>query len=404
MNKTKKIMNINLAKGHFNVINGHQVLKDNFNDMVYPCQRYRFLIKDHEAGIPDIAVAYQTCLDAEMSAEEIIDFLILKYFPLKFFRVGNYEQMAIVLGFIGMRGSGKTISAVMVAACDFLLRGLPVWSNVPITIRVVYKGAEKIFTSNSLDDLNMLDITDDYGGGCVLYDEVNMEAAEGSRYASSANLKFAYAMQQIRKRMMSLIWTCQGWGWIDNRLRWQTDFAMGCRDNAIERKSSGNTSIGKEIIWRVHDLSGTSGRFAYDYELKHKYLTDYHISTHKVYIKPWWNSYDTSRLQGQVDYIADYRASMHQKAQDEANMLPGPKGELPENTNTLPGVADELISTFAGERIYCKMAWEYLGVKDKAIQTRFGRIMNDKGYRKAGNSKNGFYWIPKEKEGDVIRL
>ena len=230
------MMTINLAKGFFNSIKGHNVLKVNFNDLVYPSTRYKFLVREHEKDLPDISETYQLCIIAGMDEKQIINTLIRLYFPLKFFNVGSYENMALVIGLIGQRGTGKTAGAVEITSCDYLLRDKPVLSNVPIEIRVVYKDAEKIFRSIPLEELDMLDLTMDYGGGCVLYDEVNMEAAESTRFSSSANLQFSYAIQQIRKRQLSLIWTCQGWNWIDNRLRWQTDFVMACRDASLEKK------------------------------------------------------------------------------------------------------------------------------------------------------------------------
>lgn len=395
------IMTINLAKGHFNAVNGHEVLKANFNDLELPNKRYMFLAKQYESRLPDISTAYQTCIDAGMGQGELIDTLIQLYYPLRFFHIGDYEKMAIVLGFIGMRGSGKTCSAVMVAVSDFLLRGMPVWSNVPITVRVVYRDAEKIYTSNNLDDLDMLDLTEDYGGGCVLYDEVNMEAAESTRYASGANLKFAYAMQQIRKRQLSLIWTCQGWSWIDNRLRWQTDFCIACRDAGLEKKKYDTNGIGDKAVWRVHDLSGTSGKFDYDYELRHRYLTDYLISSMLVWLRPWWHAYNTGQLQGQRDYIREYKVAQAQKEKSENNKIILPRGissELPEQTITLDEAVDTIIATSDNGRIYCNRAWECLNTNDRALQTKVGRIFNSRGYEKSGNSKYGYYWKKIEQE------
>lgn len=395
MSNDQQLMTINLAKGFFNAIQGHQVLKANFNDLLYPCGRYKFDVKIHESKLPDIAEAYNTCLKAGMNQEEIIDALLRIFFPLRFFRVGDYEKMAFVLGFIGMRGSGKTCSAIMVAACDFLFRGLPVWSNVPITIRVCYRDAEKIFTSNDVEELNLLDLNEDYGGGAVLFDEVNMEAAESTRFSSGANLQFAYAMQQIRKRQLSLIWTCQGWSWLDGRLRWQTDFCIACRDAGIEKKSRSNGGLGDSTVWRVHDLSGTSGKFDYDYEIKHHYLTEYLIWTGKIWLRPWWQAYNTALLKGQRNYIAEYKRKTIEKIKAEANRLPGPVGDLPQHTNTLESAVDNVIAN-SGDIIYCADFWQYLNTEDKAIQTRVGQLFAARGYERKGNSHSGYFWKKKE--------
>lgn len=393
INTTRDIMTINLAKGHFNAVNGHGVLKVNFNDLHLPNTRYVYRAKDCESRLPSISDAYETCLEAKLDQDKIIDTLLQLYFPLRLFRVGDYERMAIVLGFIGMRGSGKSCSAVMVAACDFLFRGLPVWSNVPINIRVVYKDAEKVFSSIDIKELDLLDITDDYGGGCVLYDEVNMEAAEATRYASGANLQFAYVMQQIRKRMLSFIWTCQGWSWIDNRLRWQTDFCVACRDASFEKKKIQTNGVGDVSLWRVHDLSGTSGKFAYDYELKHKYLTDYLIGSHMVWLRPWWSAYNTDQLQGQVNYISEYKKRIDmQKKQEKVLELKKSGVEISEITITLDDLVNQFLELNECQKIYCKDLWGYLNTDDKSVQTSIGRIMINKGYKRRKSSQYGYFW------------
>ena len=390
------MMTINLAKGFFNVIKGHEVLKVNFNDFEYPSTRYKFLVKEHESNLPDISETYHICLDAGMDESQVIDTLIRLYFPLRFFNVGNYKNIALVIGLIGMRGTGKTAGAVEIVSCDYLLRDKPVWSNVPIEIRVVYKDAEKIFQSIPLEELDMLDITMDYGDGCVFYDEVNMEAAESTRFSSSANLQFSYAVQQIRKRKLSLIWTCQGWNWIDNRLRWQTDFVVACRDASLE-KNKRNNLIGDTSIWRIHDLSGTSGKFNYDFELKHRYLTDYLVWIGYVWMRPWWESYNTEQLQGQENYVRSYKVRTEQQRRLEADKLPEPVNnnslneDLPEVSDTLSTLVDTYVSIGA-TKIYCHAVWERIGSNSRSIQVKIGKLFKERNFNRKRDSKGDYYW------------
>ena len=387
------MMTINLAKGFYNAVRGHSVLKVDFNDYKFPSGRYRFDLEAHLAKLPPISEAYLDCIDGKYTPEKTIQALIDAYFPVRFFRVGHYEKMALVMGFIGMRGSGKSCSAVMVAVCDYLLRGLPVWSNIPIQVRVVYRDAEKIYESIPLSELDMLDLTLDYGGGCVLYDEVNMEAAESTRFSSSANLQFSYAIQQIRKRQLSLIWTCQGWNWLDNRLRWQTDFVMGCRDAALGKKRYRNSGIGDKCLWRVHDLSGTSGKFDWDYEIKHRYISDYLIAQEIVWLRPWWQAYSTDVLFGQDNYIQRYKITVREKQKAAMLQLDAPvkHAELAESSNTIVDLVDYCCATF--DRLTCSHFWEWAGGNvDRTLQTEVGRLFRSRGFKRKGNSVSGRYW------------
>ncbi len=393
------MMTINLARGFYNAIEGHRVIRSYFEDTKYPCGRHKFEIEPYLAWCRPINEVYGECMASGMSGEDTIDYLLDLYFPLKYFRVGSYKEMVMVLGFIGSRGSGKTCSAVAVAVCDFLLRGLPVWSNVPIEVKVIYKDAVKYYSSNPLSELDMLDLTTDYGSGCVVYDEINMEAAEATRFSSSANLAFSYALQQIRKRQLTLLWTCQGWNWVDNRLRWQSDYVIACREGMFE-KNINTPAMGHKSVWRVHDLSGISGKFDFDYELKHHFISDFLTSKHLMYLRPWWGAYSTELLQGQENYMSKYKVSMKEKASVASQTLGEPvKVDLPEVSNTVGELVQAVIAEVSAgkmDTVYCNYVWGLLDTKDRKIQSSVGKMFKDAGFKKAGNSVSGRYWIKGE--------
>lgn len=385
------MMVLNLQKGMFDSVNGNSKVSCTFNDFAYPTNKYRFNYKEYIKNLPPIDEVYQKLMAAEYPTETIIDYLIGVYFPMRFFNVGKYKNIALSIGLIGTRGTGKTCGAVIIASCDYLLRGKPVWSNVPIHIKVKYKEAEKEFKSFDLAELDMLDITKDYGSGVAVYDEVNMEAAEGARYNSSANLQFSYAMQQIRKRHMDVIWTCQGWNWIDNRLRWQTDFVVSCRDATMDTKYYRPGTIGANSVWRIHDLSGLSGAFDYDFQLKHRYLTDYVIGTHIVYMRPWWNAYTTDQLLGQQNYIEAYKKRKDEKKREENDILPeGSKW------STITELL-EWMEKF--DEVLCDEVWQQIKVNGnlKSIQIKVGhRIDKTKWNKITDRYNNATRWVKVE--------
>ena len=361
------MMILNLQKGMFHSVNGKSEVSCTFYDFAYPMNKYRFDYKKYIEKLPPIDNVYQKLKAAGYPPDVMTDYLIDLYFPMRFFNVGKYKSMALTMGLIGMRGTGKTCGAVMIASCDYLLRNKPVWSNVPIHIKVKYKEAEKEFKSFDIAELDMLDITKDYGNGVALYDEVNMEAAEGARYNSSANLQFSYAMQQTRKRHMDVIWTCQGWNWIDNRLRWQTDFVIACRDATLDKRYYRPGRVGDNSVWRIHDLSGTSGKFDYDFELKHRYLSDYIIGTHIVFMRPWWNAYSTEQLLGQKNYIEAYKRKKDEAKKAQNDLLP---------EGSRWGTITELLEWMdTQDTVYCDDVWGSIIANDelKNYQIRIGK-------------------------------
>jgi len=315
---------------------------------------------------------------------------------LRLFRVGDYENLPLCLGFVGSRGSGKTAGAVATVCLDFLFRGLPAYSNVPIAVRVKYKDAEKLFQSEPLNKLNMLDLSEGYQNGVVLLDEVNMEAGDATRATSGANLALSYAVQQIRKRQLSLIWTCQGFMWVDNRLRWQLDYCIVCADTYLTKKDSAKY-IGEKSTWRSHDLSGITGSYDFDYTLKHKWVSDFKVWQGDVYVRPWWFVYNTWELLGQEDYVAAYRENKALKASRTY--------ELPEGWQLPEDVLASQLKEAGVVRIYASEIWKANDIEnDRSARTKVGRAMKRAGYVRRRDSQGYYYELIEGGETDVNGL
>ncbi len=376
------MLNINLATGSFHVIEGHNGRTVLLNDTELPVKQYEFNREAHLRRLPPIAHAYEVMVRAGLSGDEIIALLIEHYLPFRFFKVGHFKRMPLVIGLIGMRGSGKSASMVGIAITDWLLRGKPVWSNVPISVRVVYKDAEKTFESLPLERIEMLDLAAGYRDGLVCVDEVNLEGAEAMRTMSGANLAFSGVMQQIRKRNLSVLWTCQGWEWLDNRLRFQSDFVISCRD-AFLAKEYGSHALGERSVWRVHDLSGTTGAFDQDFSLKHKYISDYLVWEGTVLIKTFWDAYSTEQLQGQSDYIAEFRDAKRNENRDKA--IVAVQDAQAQTETAIKDMWERKIERFDADEF-----WNDNNITELKDKQRVGHVLN-KFYRRRRNGTGYFY-------------
>ena len=43
----------------------------------------------------------------------------------------------VIIGLVGLRGDGKSGSGAVIALLDYLMNGEPVWSNMPIGVRII---------------------------------------------------------------------------------------------------------------------------------------------------------------------------------------------------------------------------------------------------------------------------
>lgn len=327
---------------------------------------------------------FELVKDKGFSNKVVIQGLLDRYLHLPNFRIGRFEKMPLVIGFIGSRGSGKTIGAVKTIITDWLLRGKNVWSNVPISVTVVYGNISHTFQAQPLDRLAMLNMegSESYSDGCVFVDEINMEGGEAMRSMSGANIQFSYALQQLRKRNLSCLWTCQGWEWVDNRMRWQTDYAVSCRDASIGHD---HMKIGAYSDWHVYDLSGLSGRFSFEFKLQHKYVSDFEVWKGRVWNEPFFGTYDTNLVQGQSDYIKDFKEA---KKYQILKPLQLPEGKVDPIDQLVADIKSCSMLRFDSEQLWKDNNLE----NDKTAQSRIGKAFKAAGYiRRQGTGGKYFY-------------
>lgn len=214
-------------------------------------------------------------------SERVLDERFINFFP--------NTQLSKVIGFIGPRGSMKSLSASAMTIIDYLVPGYNVWSNMNINWGVDYLGQKLLYNTQDLNKHKMMNFN--LSNGLVFIDEINLEFSEARRSMTKQNLTFNKLLQQIRKKQINLIYTVQSELWIDNRLRWQTDIFIKCEDTRM--RAGGNRlpyEFGEIGVWTVFDMSGMLGAGSY-------YHTQRPVKTFKFYGKQWWNTFDTFETQ-----------------------------------------------------------------------------------------------------------
>lgn len=193
-----------------------------------------------------------------------------------------------VVGYTGPRGGGKSLDMTFVACHDYLLRGKPVWSNIPIKVELHLPNNEVVVAQAfPLDTKLLFTLSDELSGGLVCIDELELYA-EARRSQSNKNLLLNYIIMQTRKRALSFFYTIQQPQWADNRLQFMSDLMMRCRDIAYtEWGQENDIQRGHYFSITVEDWSGAlTGR---------KYHETGFSQTFCLWGKPLWgmyNSYD----------------------------------------------------------------------------------------------------------------
>lgn len=283
-----------LGKGYLDIVDGDKQFR------AWTHANSRGLPSAPKDGLPSIEDIYQYMRDRGTFSDEFIIRQLLKhYHKHRIFKGGYLKDVSICIGFFGSRGAGKTCGAVGLSILDFLLAGIPVWSNLKIEVDVRYRDCQHTFSTIDLEKVDVLSLQNEFSNGLLLLEEVNIEFSEARRSMSKRALAFSYALQLLRKKKLNLIYTTQNDGWIDERLRWQTDFSIGCRDAFFSQESK---AVGERSIWKIYDNSGLvmgeTPRLRFDYQ-----IDELIIGEITFWNKPFWTCYDSYEIYGLPDGI-----------------------------------------------------------------------------------------------------
>jgi len=321
--------------------------------------------------LDDPEFIYQYLVKENVSQEDIIDIMLKNLHKKRIIKIHHLNYKSLCVTLIGDRGSGKSAGATQIVSVDGLLAGRKVVSNMPIIFKVRYKDAEKIFQTEDLDAVTMLDFNDfetNYEDCWILIDETNIDIADALRSTSNQSLFFTNILQQMRHRKLDFCFTTQNENFMPWRARWQTDIYIKCFDIAMISSTYPRISeIGRKSRWQLYDNSGlvTPSLYKDIFKKLDNELKPYKIVT--AWNTPFWNCYSTDLMQRSE--------KLKLKSTGEKRVL---------NTSAFEPVADKynipidlLMNSinFDNERIEKKELWDKLGIIDDiTMQRRIGKL------------------------------
>jgi Zonular occludens toxin (Zot). len=217
---------------------------------------------------------------------------------------GHFQAWVVRL--TGARGSGKSLVLASMACTD-LAKGVPVWSNMKVTL------TEDVFNWNCKEEDKKLrrwlkkeavgrqtlpldwdafySLSEDLAGGTVCIDEA--QYFSDSRSALSLKNRLLNAIvAQVRKRNLNLYYTVKQGDWIDKRLSYETDIEVQCEDTfRSDWAKARGVPPGEMIMVRMFDLSGAVTGHATD--MHSRWARSYRAGVYR-HMHKYWGAYDTS--------------------------------------------------------------------------------------------------------------
>lgn len=171
-----------------------------------------------------------------------------------------------IIGLVGERGSGKSLGGSNIAIKDFAMNNEPVFSNMQIKLQVDVgddfaaphgiPGGSVVYETQHIDKQSFLALDGRYEGGCLFFDEFNLEYGEARRSTANVNLMTDRAVQQLRKLQCGLIYTVINEMYVDNRIRDNTDVFIRCSDVALNAGNLGSRMTqGTVFEWMLYPMT-----------------------------------------------------------------------------------------------------------------------------------------------------
>jgi len=230
-----------------------------------------------------------------------------------------------IIGLIGDRGSGKSLSGANIAIRDFMMtcdhvngngpEPEPCWSNMQMKLSVnvddedaqMYglKGGQVVYEAQHIDKQAFLRLDSRYEGGVLFFDEFNLEYGEARRSGANVNLMTDRAVQQLRKLQCGLVYTVLSEMYVDVRIRENTDIYIKCHDVALKpenmRQGMKQGIVFEWLLYLMSDRAAGIGRTYSD--------TQQPVGPVKLVLRPYWDAIDTYERQaeGRTSYT-DKRA------------------------------------------------------------------------------------------------
>jgi len=163
----------------------------------------------------------------------------------------------LVFGAVGPRGSGKSMFIAYLGLLS-MAGGARCYSNFPVGGCIPPGRRGKEIHAMPLDPSDLYGMAKKLSGAMVLLDEVQY-LGDARSSMSTGNRLLGYLSMQIRKRGMSMAFSCQDLSWVDRRLQFQCDVLAVCSDaskTAWGREEQPHLRRGELVFVELRDWSG----------------------------------------------------------------------------------------------------------------------------------------------------
>lgn len=255
----------------------------------------------------------------DFTKDEVLRMIVAHEISPLFLRphLDEKQLWALMLGWIGDRGMGKSVGCAVTSIADQMMSGKKVFSNMEIKCDILVDddtahkyglnmGGVVHYESEHLDRNMLLDqvnsswkIDERFRRACLVIEEINVEYSNVRRPMSNTNVDFNQVAQQLRHFETSLIYNVINEMFIDAQLRSLTDVFIKTSDmafdiNALDEKKPRGVDFAWEITPTSPYLRGLQG--------KNKTLKPVYF-----HYEPWQGIFDTLKTQKKGIYSMSTR-------------------------------------------------------------------------------------------------
>lgn len=302
----------------------------------------------------------------------------------------------IVIGLIGTRGDGKSFTGATLSVRDNMIEGETCWSNMEIKCSISVtnnlaarygrnEGGIVVYQSEKIDKKKLLKLGDEYQGGLIFLDEINMEFAEAMRSTSNTNLYMDRVGQQLRKLKSSLYFTVIHEMWVDSRIRNLTDVFIKCEDTALSKQGLyERRKPGQLFKWVIYTMSRKLTGESY-------YQTKQTMPPVLIPGKTLWGLIDTNQMQARGNY--SYKTDL-KDTKTELEIKKSP--EVEQHKDKWQWLYDEIQSIHDQGvlSIESRELWHILDIKNRGFTPQqIGLQLNRMGLKKNDDMRHPTYFF-----------
>lgn len=292
------------------------------------------------------------------------------------------------LAYTGFRGAGKTFSLAYIGAKG-LANNQQVFCNFNIEFNLMMPDKTiRHCQSHPLDQDALYRLDESLSNGIVLISEFQYFA--DSRRSMTLNNRLIDAIiAQVRKRQLFFAYDVKDMGWIDNRIRYETDVEVRCKDAYYTNwgHENGINEKGEVIFWQPQDLSGMWTGV----DTEHRNYYDMPVHPMYIRVKHLRGIYDTEEIIDYIDAMAGIE--IHQPKRrinaggEEAEALAMQQRQQ---------MVGSILKAFNVKSVWLDMdLWKHLGLEDQNTRRKYGAIMKSLGVTKK-QDKHGYYYVYNE--------